>query len=82
MMVGKMADVNIWNISLTMQDMVSWTNCESKNSGNVVKWEMDHWTLTGLNKEEIHDSCVCHNDGCILQVGSPVSFNGAKVVFD
>ena len=54
-----MTDVNIWNISMTTQDMVSWTNCNNNQNGNIVIWDVKRWILTGLEKLEINVSSLC-----------------------
>ena len=67
-LVGKMTDVNIWNISMTTQDMVSWTNCNNNDSGNIVNWEVDNWIVTGLDKEIVNDQILCQKDVVTMKV--------------
>ena len=56
-MVGKMTDVIIWNISMTTQDMKSWTHCNYKETKNIIKWDVEQWSLTELEKINGHSFC-------------------------
>ena len=59
-MFGKMTDVNIWNYSMTVEEMKFWTNCSNDSGGgNVVNWETAEWTTWDLEEENIDKSEIC-----------------------
>lgn len=62
-MFGKMTDVNIWNYSMTVEEMKSWTNCKNKyGGGNVVNWETAEWTTWYLEVEILDKSELCRKE--------------------
>ena len=59
-MFGKMTDVNIWNYTMTVEEMNSWTNCiNTGGGGNVVNWEIAEWTTWDLEVENVDKSEIC-----------------------
>ena len=73
-MLGMMTDVNIWNYSMAIEQMKSWTRCISDEGGNVINWETAEWTLDGL-KEEILTTKeeFCEPDWKLVMFNSPLT---------
>ena len=61
-MMGKMTDVNIWNNSLSIEQMKNWTRCVSDEGGNVINWETAEWEMDGLKEEVLTRQEICQPD--------------------
>ena len=62
-MFGKMTDVNIWNYSMTLEVMKSWTKCNSESGGgNVINWETAEWATWDLEVENVDKFEICQID--------------------
>ena len=47
-MVGSISDMNLWNRSLGVEDMMSWVNCTSLLKGNIINWDTSEWILENI----------------------------------
>ena len=57
---GAITDVNIWNRALSSRDLNSWRVCNSQEIGNILNWTSVQLEITGLTKEKINKSELCH----------------------
>ena len=64
---GQLTDYNLWNISLSVEQMLEWTSCKSKIKGNIVNWETALWEETNLIQREgtYEEICVSQKIGYI-----------------
>ena len=70
-MFGKMTDVNIWNYSMSIDEMKSWTNCVDIKVGNVVNWETAQWRMEGVGEERIAMEEICQSVNELALFTSP-----------
>ena len=45
--MGKVTQLNIWNSSLSTEFMKYWSNCNTDEEGDLLKWEKSQWKLEG-----------------------------------
>ena len=57
---GAITDVNIWNRALSSRDLNSWRLCNSQEIGNILNWTTVQLEITGLTKEKINKTELCH----------------------
>ena len=56
---GRMTDVNMWSLSLSKEEAVSWTLCRSKEGGDLVDWRTASWKVKGLMEVQVEREEVC-----------------------
>ena len=61
-MFGQITDVNIWDNVLTEEEIINWMTCLYSSGGNVINWEQESWTETGLEESTIEDQQVCSSN--------------------
>ena len=62
--LGQITDVNIWKKALSLETLISWTNCENHEKGDVVNWNDDSWvTWGGVAEKEMKMSEICQTPG-------------------
>ena len=68
---GKMTDFNIWNSTLPLEEMKSWTLCNRTSKGNVVDWGSANLMKVGLEEEilTMKEMCEVPNPGMVLLPG-------------
>ena len=54
---GKLTQLNVWNISLDNDSMISWTSCKDNHEGNLLAWDTVNWKLEG-----IMSTILCRNE--------------------
>lgn len=47
--VGSLTDFNFWDHAKTVDQMVSWTNCQLLDKGNVINWETATWSVENMS---------------------------------
>ena len=58
--VDKMADINIWNVTLNQREIDQWTDCkEAKKEYKVVDWNTAEWNVKDIKIGEVDLSAVC-----------------------
>ena len=63
---GKITDINIWDKTLSLERLKSWTNCKNHEKGNIVNWNEDAWiTWGGVFETEISVSEICQKSETI-----------------
>lgn len=60
---GAITDVNMWNRALSSKELDSWRLCNSQEIGNVLNWTTVQLEVTGLTKEKIKKTELCHISG-------------------
>ena len=57
---GAMTDFQVWNRTMTVEELEDWSSCRTESRGNVVDWENTRMTVVGLETLEVEKSSVCH----------------------
>ena len=58
-MIGRLTDLQLWSRSLTSAQMMAWTQCRSKEQGDLVAWGTAVWQELGLNSSEVPLEEIC-----------------------
>ena len=58
-LIGKMTDVNIYSNALSEDEMLAWTQCRQRTTGDVLAWETAEWDKEGLFAEEEQVEEIC-----------------------
>ena len=68
---GKMTDFNVWNFTLPLEQMKSWTLCTRTSKGNIVEWDKVSLLKEGLEEEILTMKEICEepNPGMVLLPG-------------
>ena len=61
-MVGSISDMNLWNRSLGVEDMMSWVNCTSLLKGNIINWDTSEWILENITITDIPLHYLCKKE--------------------
>ena len=56
---GLVADFNMWDYPLTIQEMVDWTTCNNMFLGNIVDWTNSTWKLVEMYELYLDVSSIC-----------------------
>ena len=72
-MQGQITDVNIWNYTLSLEQMKNWTRCITNPNevGNVISWETAEWAMYGLKEETLTRKEICQQDKKLVMFKSP-----------
>jgi hypothetical protein len=65
-MVGRITDLNIWNISFSENEMTKWLNCKDTQKGNILAWESSSWILENVTESDLVMSEICKNDRLLI----------------
>lgn len=65
---GEVSDFNMWDRTLTVDEMIGFTTCSNKLKGNMVNWDYSDWkvenmTVTDVDYDEI---CIPPRPGHVL----------------
>ena len=56
-MLGGIADMNIWNRTLTLKEVEKFSHCNVK--GNIFSWDIENMKVLGLDEVEIEEDLIC-----------------------
>ena len=59
--LDKITDVNIWNITLSYEEVQLWTNYDENHlvENKIVDWKTANWSLKGVQMDSVNKSEVC-----------------------
>ena len=59
---GKLSDVNVWSKPLTFSEMIDWTSCSYKMTGDLVNWSDAMWDVANMVEEFVETRELCENN--------------------
>ena len=81
-MLGQITDVNIWNKSLSQEDLQSWISCSQNLRGTLLHWDPINFTASGLLKKNVDDLEICpsNTDKKVLFLWPNSSYNQQETI--
>ena len=76
---GDFTDINIWDRSLSVDEMIGWTNCSTIISGNLINWNSSNWEVSGMKNYSTKYPEIC-NPPVLGLVFFPGLMNNSRAV--
>ena len=78
---GRIADVNLYNYSLTDEEIGKAVNCEEFKEGNILQWHIDGWIFHETTTKVVKQKEFCQKQEKIFLFPVPMYFNDAKMIW-
>ena len=75
--MGQMTDFNMFSTVLTSEEMLSWTQCLNRSSGDLVAWERTSWQEQGLSTKQDDLEGIC-SENRTIRILPPQSYVKGK----
>ena len=71
-MTGKITDINIWNSSIDVDKMKTWTTCKKNDleNGNIINWKTAEWDLGDFEQKDLNRSEICEKEEDLMKMVS------------
>ena len=56
---GQLADFNVWNKALSLDEMKRFTTCGQMLKGNLVNWDSSRWELVNMTERDATNEEIC-----------------------